>query len=151
MPAAKYRVTVTPVPTREEVLALMEHLERFNEAHREGFAQDLLVVMLRDAEGGAVGGILGSHHWSWAHISHLWVPEHLRGDGWGTKLLKAFEKLARAQGCIGVHVDTFDFQARGFYEAAGYTCFGSIDDYPPGGALHFLSKRLAPAARGSST
>ena len=80
-------------------------------------------------------------------MSHLWVPEQLRGDGWGTKLLKAFARLARDQGCIGVHVDTFDFQAPGFHEAAGYTCFGSIDHSPARQQARCtsLSKRLAPA------
>src|SRR6516165_7091346 len=38
-------------------------------------------------------------------------------------------------------LDTFSFQARGFYEKLGYEEFGRLD-YPPGHHRHFLRKRL---------
>jgi hypothetical protein len=40
-------------------------------------------------------------------------------------------------------LDTFSFQARGFYEKLGYCVFGTLDDYPPGHSRFYLTKRLA--------
>jgi hypothetical protein len=43
-----------------------------------------------------------------------------------------------------VWLDTYSFQARGFYERLGYTVFGTINDYPPGHSRFFLTKTLSP-------
>ncbi len=137
-------VTAERSPSREEMSALATVLVNFNEAFRPDFLPRELSAWIREPGGSPLGGALASHHWGWMHISHLWVPEHLRGQGFGRRLIEALEQLARSEGCVGVHVDTFDFQARGFYETLGYTRFGTIEDYPEGSALHFLSKRLTP-------
>ena len=52
-----------------------------------------------------------------------------------------FVPEALSQGCHSVWLDTFEFQARGFYERLGYTCFGELKNYPAGSRL-FMSKRL---------
>jgi hypothetical protein len=39
-------------------------------------------------------------------------------------------------------VDTYGFQAPGFYERMGYAEFGRLEDFPPGSARHFLWKSL---------
>ena len=57
------------------------------------------------------------------------------------------EDEARDRGCVGAHLDTYSFQARGFYEKQGHSVFGALPDCPPGHARFFLSKRLdAPPA-----
>jgi hypothetical protein len=48
-----------------------------------------------------------------------------------------------SRGCRGAWLDTYSFQARGFYEHLGY----SIDDYPPGQSRIFLHKSLRPLRR----
>jgi hypothetical protein len=50
------------------------------------------------------------------------------------------EAEAIERGCQGAWLDTFSFQARGFYEQIGYTVFGSIEDYPSGHSRFFLKK-----------
>ena len=52
------------------------------------------------------------------------------------------ELISREQGCIGAWVDTFSFQARGFYEGLGYRLAGEINDHPRGGARYFPAKRF---------
>ena len=53
------------------------------------------------------------------------------------------EALARERGCHSAWLDTFSFQARGFYEKLGYQEFGRLD-YPPDHYKHFMRKPLTP-------
>ncbi len=55
-------------------------------------------VALRDAEGNTVGGITGNTVWDWLQISVLWIPDDLRGKGYGHRLLERAEDLGRARG-----------------------------------------------------
>jgi hypothetical protein len=54
----------------------------------------------------------------------------------------AAEGRAVERGCHSAWVDTFSFQAPGFYPKLGYEVFGELD-YPPGHKRIFLQKRLS--------
>jgi GNAT superfamily N-acetyltransferase len=101
-----------------------------------------VAIHLIDDSGKAVGGLTGAAVFDWLFIQLLHIPESLRGQGYGSKLMARAEAFAREHGCVGVWLDTFDFQARPFYEKLGYTVFGTLEDHPLGGARYFLSKRL---------
>jgi GNAT superfamily N-acetyltransferase len=116
----------------------------FNEA-RLGPADDHPAnFVARDARGNVVGGILGRMRWRWLYIAKLWVDDGARGQGIGKRLMAAAEDLARSRGCTDVSLDTFDFQARPFYEKLGYELFGTLEGYPPGSRQYYLRKRLTP-------
>ena len=87
-------------------------------------------------------GLWGVSYFRWLFVENFVLPEALRGQGLGTRLMREAEAVALARGCLGVWLDTFTFQARGFYEKLGYRVFGAIDDYPPGHRRFFLAKRL---------
>ena len=101
-----------------------------------------LVLALKDDQGEVVGGLWGRTGYSWLYVELLVVPESLRGRRIGTELLARAEAEARARGCQGAWLDTFEFQARGFYERLGYRCFGELNEYPPGFASYFMTKVL---------
>ena len=101
-----------------------------------------LVIALRNAEGQTIGGLWGETALDWLHVDLLSVPESMRGQDVGTALLRRAEDIARERGCVGAWLDTFAFQARGFYEKLGYTVFGEIPDHPVGSARYFLRKRF---------
>ena len=98
-------------------------------------------LVARD-ELGVVGGLLGHTRWSWLYIAKLWVDDRGRGQGIGTQLLAAAEELARTRGCTDASLDTFEYQARPFYEKLGYELFGTLDGYPAGFRQFYLRKRL---------
>ena len=50
--------------------------------------------------------------------------------------------MAQERGAFGATLETHSFQAPEFYAKLGYSVFGRIDDYPPGHAKLFLSKRF---------
>jgi GNAT superfamily N-acetyltransferase len=70
------------------------------------------------------------------------VDEAHRRQGLGAALLHAAEDEARRRGCIGAYVDTYSFQAPGFYARQGYTAFARLEDLPPGGFRTWFAKRL---------
>ena len=90
-----------------------------------------------------VGGLVGRTTASWLYVELFWLPETLRGTGLGTRLMMAAEAEAVRRGCIGAHLDTYDYQAPGFCRKLGYEVFGSIDDHPPGHTRFWMRKRFA--------
>jgi GNAT superfamily N-acetyltransferase len=110
-----------------------------------------LVLMVQDENGNVVGGLWGRTAFEWLFVELLFVPDVLRGRGVGAELMSRAESEAIARGCHSAWLDTFEFQARGFYERLGYSCFGELNDYPPGFARYFMKKALTtPAPRGQS-
>ena len=53
------------------------------------------------------------------------------------------EVRARERGCHSARLETFSFQALGFYEKLGYQDFARLG-YPPDHHKHFMRKRLTP-------
>jgi GNAT superfamily N-acetyltransferase len=101
-----------------------------------------LAIFLKDERDAILGGALG-HVWGgWLDLDALWVSELFRGQGYGARLLEAAENEARDQGCHGVYLTTFSFQARPFYEKFGYEVVANIPDYPKGHSYYVLKKAL---------
>ncbi|MGX9964179.1 GNAT family N-acetyltransferase [Roseomonas sp. F4] len=133
---------LTSQPSAEEEKAVRDTLWQANAT--AGFPRDRkgLSLLLRDATGTVVGGLIGSTGWSWLYIENLVIPAELRGAGWGSKLMGAAEAEARRRGCTGMRLDTYSFQARGFYEKLGFGVVGQIEDCPPGATRFTMTKRL---------
>jgi GNAT superfamily N-acetyltransferase len=140
---AAVEVEVTADPADEDVQLLEEGLERFNrdDPRATDRTKVPIAVWLRQ-EGRVVGGAYGDTHYGWLYLGLLWVDEAHRGQGWGRRLVERFEAEATTRGCRGCWVDTYGFQAPGFYESLGYREFGRLEDFPIGSARHFFWKPL---------
>ena len=79
----------------------------------------------------------------WLYIELLFIPEDRRAGGLGTRLMRRAEEEAIKRGCHHAWLDTFNFQARGFYEKLGYRVFGTLENYPVGHSRLFMTKSLA--------
>jgi len=93
-------------------------------------------------DGEIVGGVSGATYWGWLYVNLMWLKEDLRGQGYGKELLTLAEDEARQRGAKQSYLDTFSFQAPGFYQKQGYEVFGQLDDFPPGHQRYFLCKVL---------
>ena len=109
-----------------------------------GFVGEYQVIPLWlrafDAAGVLRGGLNAEISRSWLMVHVLWIEESVRGQGLGRRILRQAEALASERGVSGVWLNTFEFQAPGFYAKEGYTQFGQIDDYAPGYFLSFWKK-----------
>ncbi len=89
-----------------------------------------------------IGGAIGFVCYSWYYLDLLFVEDAYRKKGIGSQLLKLVELFAKENFLIGVRVETWDFQALGFYQSKGYNVFGEIKDCPPGTIEYHLKKEL---------
>ncbi len=136
------RVVSDPRASAADVDFVRDGLSLFNVAATGDSYYSPLAIFLRDERDAILGGAYG-HVWGgWLDLSLLWVAEPLRGKGYGRKLLEAAEDEARSQGCRGVFLSTFSFQARPFYERFGYEVIADVPDYPIGHTYHVLRKNL---------
>ena len=130
----------------ERIASLRDEIKRglmaFNVAHVGPDNYQELAIAARDASGRLAGGVYGNTAWRWLFVDLLWVDEPFRRQGLGRRLLRAAESTARVRGCTHAYLDTFDFQARPFYEREGYVHFGTQEDYPPGHRRFYLGKVL---------
>ena len=139
-PADDLRIDADVTATDEALV--VRGLLAFNEARLGPSGDKPVKFVVRDSKGEVVGGLLGHTRWRWLYVAKLWVDESVRGKGVGSRLLQAAEELARSRGCTNVSLDTFDFQARPFYEKLGYQLFGTLEGYPPGSRQFYLRKHL---------
>jgi GNAT superfamily N-acetyltransferase len=120
---------------------LLDRLVAFNESRTGPSSSASYVILLYDRAGGRpLGGLAGVSFYDWFYVELVFVPEHLRHAGWGSKLIRQAEAEAVRRNCVGVWLDTYGFQARGFYEKHGYEVFGVLDDHPRGTQRAFMRK-----------
>ena len=135
------RIGVEDAPRDADVEVLPNGLEAFNDSRWPGHQPwRPLAVFAREGES-IVAGLAGETYSGWLFIRYLWVSEALRRNGIGRDLMNGAEARALERACHSAWVDTFSFQAPGFYPRLVYAVFGELD-YPPGHKRIFLPKRL---------
>jgi|SRR5579871_1233799 len=129
-------------PSLDDIRVLEDRLYEFNmqaTGHTDG---ELYGIFLRDANGAVIGGADG---WTWGatcYVRHLYLPEAMRGQNLGTRLMDLIEQEARARGCALIVLESHDFQAPDFYRKRGFVATGSVEDYPRGHRNFTFVKKL---------
>ena len=135
-------ITIPDNPSGADREAVLMPLRAYN-IHRAGDPQVRpLAILLADEDGDHVGGLWGKFAYDWLFVELLAVPEEHRGRNHGKALMEQAESLARVNGCIGIWLDTYEFQARSFYEKLGFEVFGELNDHPIGQKRFFLRKHF---------
>jgi GNAT superfamily N-acetyltransferase len=125
---------------------IVGELIAFNQdALAPGLHIEPLAIVLRDETSEAVlGGLWGRTGWDWLTIELIFVPEALRGNGFGRSMIDMAEAEAVRRGCHSAWLDTLNPSALVLYERLGYVRFGELSDFPKGQTRYFLQKRLDP-------
>lgn len=132
--------------TPQDVTTILDGINNYNLSQVPGLTNTFkqLEFVAKNTNDEVVGGILCSMgYWAGLEIKVLWVKEAYRNSGIGSRLLKHAEDTAVKNGATIAMLDTFDFQAEGFYLKNGYTPFGEINDFPKGHRRIYFSKKLA--------
>lgn len=133
--------------TDKDYLKISQAISQFNFEHLPANSSDnmcSLGFVVKDSKAGVVGGIyskllLGNC----LSIDLLWMNEEFRKQGLARKLMQTTEAAAKKLGSHLSMVDTFDFQALGFYLKCDYSVFGVLDDCPCiGNKRYYLKKAL---------
>ncbi len=142
---SEIRIVSDPHASESLKQVVVDHLDAYN-IGATGFSEySPINLFLRDEGDEVVGGLLAAVWGGVLFVRILWVAAALRGQGHGGRLLQAAERQAVERGARYVYLDTFSFQAPGFYEKQGYEVFARADDWPADHAHYFLRKRLEAA------
>ncbi|MGE0665186.1 MAG: GNAT family N-acetyltransferase [Sphingomonadales bacterium] len=136
------RITIPKTPSDADRDAVIAPLRAYNISQAGDPHIRPVAILLMDDNGERVGGLWGKLAYDWLFVELLAVPDGHRGSNHGTALMQEAERIARADSCVGIWLDTYEFQARGFYEKLGFEVFGTLDDHPVGQKRFFLRKRL---------
>jgi GNAT superfamily N-acetyltransferase len=123
-------------PDRKTLDVIAEGLQAYNSTFGLGGFDEFTVPLVAengDIKGGVALGAL--------FIPLFWIEEPYRRKGYGRALMAAAEAEGRRRGCELVWLDTYEFQARPFYEKLGFRVFGTLD-YPAGVQRFFMQKAL---------
>lgn len=133
----------TPTPDQLRSGELGRKLRHFNYAAVGEYPeQQYIRIDARDENDRLLGGIRGFVFLYWLNVEVLFVEEDARGTRLGSRLLAEAERQAVALGAKNARLDTFEWQARGFYLKHGYEEYARIDDYAPGFYLAYMKKSL---------
>lgn len=132
--------------TGEDMMLIDEGIMAYNKG-KVPFTQEPAFIpvnrVIRNEEGEIIAGVNSMIYcWRVLAIDVLWVKEAYRKMGYGTRLLQELEKVAKEEKCSMIHLDTFDFQAKGFYEKNGFEVFGTLENCPPGHARYYMKKEI---------
>jgi len=139
----EFTVEVSEQDNSEVRGTIKQALRAYNAASAPPANHLPLTLIIRDSGHTIIGGLVGHSSYEWLFISILIIPEALRGNGLGRRLMEQAEQIARTRNLTGIWLDTFDFQARPFYEKLGFTIFGELKDHPRGISQYWLQKRLS--------
>lgn len=137
-----YNIQLSDGADDSATAAILSSLKEYNR-HRFGPADwKELVIALRNEDGNVIGGLSGHTARGWLYTALLFIPEELRGQGLGHKLLQMAEDEARKRGCTGAYIDTMSADALTLYQRCGYKIFGQLAEFGPDYSLTYLKKSL---------
>ena len=118
--------------TDEDADVIIAEVRKINSPFLGGETPVSFIIQLINEEHKMEGGII-----AWMRpgihllcIDWLWIPEHLRKKGYGTKLVLAAENEGLKAGCSHSQLETLPFQhAVPFYQNLGYAEIGRLKGF----------------------
>jgi GNAT superfamily N-acetyltransferase len=134
----------TDSPDVADIAVIADRLRAYNAAMAGYDDYRPLAVFVTDPAGKVVGGLYGASSRGQLRIDRFFLPEELRRDRLGSRLLRMAEEEGRRRRCTRVTLNTMEIQAPGFYLKQGYEMVAKLDCDPPGVTRYVMTKRLLP-------
>lgn len=142
----KYELKACPYnKTKEYLLNGLNsyNLSKSNWFSQHGYAKEKKFSFCLFDDDKIIGGISGWIKASyWLYVDLLYIDPTYRGNKLATALIKKAEEFALNHHLVGINLETWSFQAKGFYEKLGYSIYGKIENSPPGETEYLLKKEL---------
>ena len=140
---AETAITLTDAPDDEERAVITDGLRAYNEAQAGPWDGRPLAIFARDPQTKqVVGGLLGRTSLGLLRVDTFFLPEELRCDRLGSRILAMAEQEGRRRGCTRAVLSTLHFQAPGFYLKQGWEVAARIECEPPGHTRFYMTKTL---------
>lgn len=137
-------VTLTDAPDADAVEVIADGLRTYNEGQAGYSDSRPLAILVRDPQTQRVaGGLLGRTSLGLLRVDQFFLPEGLRRNRLGGRILAMAEDEARRRGCTRAVLSTVHFQAPGFYLKQGWEVAARIDCEPPGHTRFYMTKKLS--------
>ena len=136
------KFSITDKIKKQDEETIFRGLLEYNLARIEDKNPKDLGVYMEDENGDILEGLIGNTHGNWMTVKYLWVSEKLRGQNIGSESLRKAEDTAKERGCKYAFLDTFSFQAPGFYKKYGYKEKFVLEEYPVEGKRYYFTKNL---------
>jgi GNAT superfamily N-acetyltransferase len=137
------KIVLTDAPDSADTAVIAEGLRAYNTSQAGYDDYRPLAVFITDPVSGKVlGGLYGGSYLGQLRVDRFFLPEGLRRDRLGSRLLAMAEEEGRRRGCTRIALNTLAIQARDFYEKQGYETAATLDCDPPGITRYLMTKRL---------
>jgi len=137
-------IVLTDAPDDADTAIVAEGLRAYNTAQAGYDDYRPLAVFVTDpATGKVLGGLYGGSYLGQLRIDRFFLPEGLRRDRLGSRLIAMAEEEGRRRGCTRLTLNTMEIQAPGFYRKQGYEMAAKLDCDAPGITRYVMTKRLA--------
>jgi GNAT superfamily N-acetyltransferase len=140
-----FQITLTDAPDPAALDVIAEGLRTYNEAAAgsPNDFQPLAIVVTDPGSGDVIGGLNGRSSRGVLFIDRFFLPEKIRRNRLGARLLAMAEEEGRRRGCAVIALFTLHFQAPGFYRKQGYAEAARLAPPLPGATRFLMTKNLA--------
>jgi len=138
----KYTINFTNQPSSQELEIICKGLDKHAEKTIGSVSFKPFGFLAHARDGTLIAGCTGVLMYGVLYIKLLWVDEIARGKGLGQELIEKAEFFAKENKCRYITVDTFDWQAKSFYEKMGYKIEHIYDGYDNNSKFYFFRKKL---------
>jgi GNAT superfamily N-acetyltransferase len=136
-------IVVTDSPDATDTAVIGDGLRDYNTSQAGYDDYRPLAVFVTDpATGKVAGGLYGGSYMGQLRVDRFFLPENLRRDRLGSRVLAMAEAEGRRRGCSRVTLNTMEIQAPGFYQKQGYEIAAKLDCDPHGITRYVMTKKL---------
>lgn len=136
-------VEITDAPGAPAEAVIRDGLSDYNFSKAGYRDHRPLAILVCDPKTGEVlGGLLGRTSFGLLYVDRFFLPEDLRKQGLGSRIIKAAEEEGRRRGCSRALLTTLSFQAPGFYKRQGWDVLAELEGVPPAPSRFLMTKKL---------
>jgi ribosomal protein S18 acetylase RimI-like enzyme len=138
----KYQYYLDETGKGEVYDLLLKNIQAYNESHVGRYIRNFFALYIK-SNNKIIAALNGHSLGDNCFINLVWVNEECRHQGLGSKLFAQLESYARSKNCKMIQLETYDFQAKGFYDQLGYTAVATFKNVFMGHTRYFMEKVLS--------